>query len=111
MALPDQNGCSCECEADSDGLEIFRFFSLFRFRVVRLWFHRQLVEAGAVGFFVERALFPQDLIHFLAKAERDLGFGLGFLQSVVDQPVQGFADVGGLRGSELLLNGGEEVGK
>ena len=58
----------------------------------------QLVEGGAVGFFVEAPAFPQDLIHFLAEADGDLGFRLRFVEAGLDEAVEEVARVGALQG-------------
>jgi hypothetical protein len=49
------------------------------------------------------------LVHFVAQAQGDLGFGLGGLEAGLDQALEGRGDIGCLRRSKLLLNCGEQV--
>ncbi len=69
------------------------------------------LQSGPVGFLVESFFRLEDVVHFLAEAEGDLRLRFGFLHAELDQPGEGFRDVGGLRGNKLLLHGGEQVGE
>lgn len=76
-----------------------------------LCFKRQGVEAGAIGGFVEGPVGSEHLVHHCAEAKSDLRFGFGIIDAELDESGMGTRDVGCLRGGELLLDGGDQVGK
>src|SRR6478609_5934804 len=87
-----------------------RLFFLFLFLFLLAGI-RQSVETGTVSLLVEALAGSQEIVHFLAEAERDLGFRFGLVEPELEQAGQRLRDVGSLRRCQLLFDRGKEVGK